>query len=795
MSVIKTKRTALLASALILIGPGIAAAQEKLDLSIAGQPLPQALAELANEANVQIAFRSRSEFNTPVPALEGSFTPEAALAQLLTGTGLVARRASDRAFVIERLPDTVTQAAGEDESFLLETLIFGELQTRSLRDSPTSAIVETGTALEERGDADIYDAIERAPNVSTTFGGKGFVVRGIQTNGAVSNVQLNGTLVSVQVDGVALNNYQSTFFGPYSTWDIDQIEILRGPQSTQQGRNAMAGAIIINTRDPEFFPEYRFRVEGGSRNTQRFALALNQPVSDTVALRFSAETNSTDGYVTSRALDDDEYDARDYESYRGKLRWQPNDRFDAVLEYSYTESTGGEDYVLDSEFPDQRVTDQTADALEGSVHKSLGLTATYEINPNLILESQTNFYQQDYDRIEGFADPLPVGESRVEIDGSSDTFEQDIQLKFDMDRYRGVVGFFYTETSDERPLFTTTDLALLGAPGLSDTLDERFDTDVTNYAIYGEVDVELGNGFTLTAGARYDTEKYEFEQTVDFGPFINGSGLPDIGLQTGKETFEAFLPKIALTYDFNANQAVTFTAQRGYRAGGVSSNLVETLIPGEDSLSNYDPEYSDNFELAYRGAFNSGQTWIGANVFYTKWKDMQVSVPGTPSGTPLDALFNFDTVNAAESELYGFELSAQTQATDNLELFGSIGHTRTKFVEFGEFTGNEFPFAPDWTASFGGKYSWDNGFALGIDASYTAASYQDSANTYRDDSRWLLNAHATFVTRNNVTAGLYVRNLLDEDYATARFESPVGNPTIIRVGEPRTIGAYLQAEF
>lgn len=725
----------------------------------------------------------------------------AARARLLCATSVIALTSIS----------TGLHAQSASESEFLGTVILGELQTRTVQDSPTSAVVETGENLEERGDADVYDLIERTPNVSTTFGNKGFVLRGIQTNGAVNNVQLNGTLVSVQVDGVALNNYQSTFFGPYSSWDLDQVEVLRGPQSTQQGRNALAGAIIFNTRDPEFFSEYRLRVEGGSRDLQRFAFAWNEPLGDDFAFRVAAETSSEDGYVRSETLDDDNYDAREYDAYRAKLRWQPSDNFDAVVEYSYTDSKGGEDYVLESEFPARRITNQNSDATEGSIHKSFGITTTYNINSTLTLETETNFYEQDYLRVEG-NDPVGIGESLLTIDGGSKTFEQDVQLGFEAGRFTGVAGLFYTETSDERPLFTELDLALLGAPGLVDTSDSQFDTEVENFAIYAETDIDLGDyvqGLSATVGARYDKETFTYTQSVDFGPFINGSGVFDVPENSASRDFEAFLPKLGVTYDFSEDQSVSFTVQRAYRAGGVAFNFVEALRPDSDGLNQYEPEKSTNFELAYRGSFNNDTLRIGGNVFFTQWDDMQISVPGLPTGTTLDSLFNFSTSNAAKSELYGFELSVESEPNENLELFGSVGYTHTEFTNFisGEFdavtpglvnevdySGNQFPFSPEWTANLGGKYTWDNGFALALDASYKSESFQDNANSYTDDERWLFNAHATYDLSENLTAGLYVRNLLDEDYATARFES-AGQPTIIRTGEPRTIGAYVQAEF
>lgn len=680
---------------------------------------------------------------------------------------------------------SLTAAHAQNDDGYLGTLILGELLERTVQDSATSVSIETGEELEQRGDADLFNKVERTPNVSTTFGNKGFVIRGFPQNGSGSNGQSNGTLISVQVDGVALNSWQSTFFGPYSTWDLGQVEILRGPQSTQQGRNALAGAIIINTKDPTFDPEYRFRIEGGSRNTQRYALALNQPFSETVALRFSTEYQTTDGWVTSLPRLDDRYDAREYTNYRGKILWQPNDVFDAVLEYSWTESFGGEDYVEDALFPAARISLDNVDAVEGSRHRILAFTTNYQLTDWLKLTTETSAYTQDYIRVEGDQPPVNPGDNLIQIFGGSDTFEQDVQLKFDTDQATGVVGVFYTETNDDRPFNVVNNIF----PGIFDFRNEVFSTEVVNAAIYGEVDWYLdfvAPGLTLTAGARYDWEEFKFLQAVDAGPILNGLGFADVAPRTGKATFDAFLPKLGLTYAFSDLQSASFTIQRAYRAGGVSAN------PVTNNLSSYDPEFATNYELAYRGSFFEEILSVTANAFYTRWEDQQISVQGPPTGTPAD-VFNIDVANAAESEVWGFELAGEAQATENLELFGSVGYTNTRFLTFAGFVGNQFPFSPEWSAAVGGRYTWLNGMTVGVDMSFQDSAYQDNANTYKDDSRFLVNAHATYPVTDKVTAGVYVRNLFDEDYATARFIS--GPTAIARTGEPRTFGAYLQAEF
>ncbi|MEM7561451.1 MAG: TonB-dependent receptor [Pseudomonadota bacterium] len=765
---------------------------QTVSFSIPAGSLGESLNRLAAEAGISLSYTPQQVAGKSAPALNGSYTVDAALEALLDGSGLSAEPSSGGYRLVSSTMD------------LNAIIVQGELQARSLMDTPTSVAVETGEVLESRGDRDVFNLVERLPNVSTTFGNKGFVVRGIQATGSGNNQ--NGQLVSVQVDGVALGNGQASFFAPYSTWDADQFEVLRGPQSTQQGRSSLAGAVIINTRDPIFDNEFRVRTEVASRDSSRLAVAGNlHLLEDELALRLVGETSETDGWVTSEPLDDDQYDAREYDSYRAKLRWQPTDDLDTVLSLSNTESTGGEDYVIDDRFPEDRVSLQNVDALEGAEHDQITLDLEYRINPTWTLVSQTSSYEQDYDRIEGDIEPLSV--TVIEIFGGTDVIEQDIQLQFDQPGLSGVVGFFYTEIEASAPTRTALDLTALVNPAFpvntfTDIRNEMFDTDVENTAIYAEVDIDAdawARGLSFTLGARYDREDFSFVQSVDFEddvvPGLSGGALADVPERKESYDFDAFLPKLGVHYALDSEQTISATLQRAYRAGGVSANIVSS------ELSELDPEYTTNLEFAYRGNFPEKRMTISANVFFTKWEDQQVSVVGnSPISTlfPPAAIFDFNTENAGESELYGFEFVITGEPTDHLTLFASVGFLHTEYIDFedsgSDFSGNEFPFAPSETAAFGGEYDWKNGWSAGVDASFKAASYQDNANTYKDDERWLLNTRVTLELKNGLTTGLFVRNLLDEDYATARFES-TGQPTTIRTGEPRTVGLFLTAEF
>ena len=263
------------------------------------------------------------------------------------------------------------QAQETGGNFDLGTIVLrGELQSRALQDSPTSATVETGEALEKRGDTDLYDVIERTPNVVSSFGEKGFAIRGIDQRGVGGG---QGLLISTQIDGAALPSNQATFFGPYSTWDLEQVEVLRGPQSTQQGRNALAGAVVIRSKDPTYEQEFKLHGEVGSRDHQRLALMANTPLIDgKLALRFSAEQVQNDGYIINPTLGTNDYDAREMTTYRAKLLWNATEDVEVVFSYSHVDSFGGEDFVEEPPFPSRRVNFSNVRAREGSEHDILG---------------------------------------------------------------------------------------------------------------------------------------------------------------------------------------------------------------------------------------------------------------------------------------------------------------------------------------------------------------------------------------------------------------------------------------
>lgn len=694
-------------------------------------------------------------------------------------------------------PGVPAQEVMTDEALTLDTItVEGELRTRDLQRTTTSAVVIPGEEIDRRDDQDLYDVIERTPGVTQSFGEKGFGIRGIDQRGP--GAAGTGLLVNTTVDGVTLPNNQATFFGPYSVWDLEQVEVLRGSQSTQQGRNALAGAILIRSKDPTYDFEVKGRGEIGERDTFGGSLAVNLPViEDRVALRFSADQRSTDGFVTNPTLGEDDFDRRDLTTLRAKARFDPTDDLSAILSATYARNFGGEDFVDRDLFPDQRFNFSNIDSEEGLEHAIVGLRVNYDIAPALRLESESTFYTNDYTRLEDI-DQSAVDSGFLDRTGDARSFEQEVRLLYDDGAWSGVVGGFFTDISDEFADDTRLDGQSIDPrlpPGVLILRDQERDTDTLNYALFGEVEYRVLPQLGLIAGFRYDRETQDFESTTVTSanvPLPPGTLPPDETVES-ETTFDAFLPKLGVVYDWTSHLSTAFTVQRGYRAGGTQQNT----LTGE--INEFGPEFTWTYEASLRSQWFDRRLTVNANAFFTQWRDQQVNVLGG-SGLEIDQ----NTVNAGESRLWGGEIDIRARPLPGLETFAGVGLVQTEFTEFVDggvdLSGNEFPNAPKVTGAFGASYFFDNGFEVHGDASYTGSSFSFAENNPRlgADSRFLVNARAGYQSEN-WGVFVYARNLFDVDFATQSTlagAGRVGNDSaFVRTGEPLTVGAYATFTF
>ena len=742
---------------------------------------------------------------------------------------------------------TVSVALTRRATKLTEVVVQSEKFVRNLQETQTSVNVVGEKELDAIPVRDWEGAMGLVGNVSASGNGV-FTIRGIPNTGVGGGG--SGPTAALYVDGVQQGRF-TTSRTVRGAWDLESIEVLRGPQSTLSGRNALAGAVYLRSAQPSYEYGAAARVRGGNDEAREAAIMLTGPIVDNqlafrVSGEFGAQETDVDYLNVARDDDFDRVTTASQRNVKSRLLFTPAalPGLSVLGNYTYAFDrpafnnvvTGEADGDGDVDFRDRESERPFASFDETTLH-NLSLDASYDVTSDLTLTSKTGAVFADY-AIDGRTyqsdDPevlVPVAQRSNTDDG---TFTQELRLNYDTDRTRAVFGGYYGRFTTDRIRNDGGDIfalvqpqieALAGSaiPPFGILLDSRTNdvTDTRNYAAFGEINHEVLPGLTLTAGLRYDYEEFESSNTSEgievtfegtppplapFEPTIATLITEQLGTedQTAETEFSALLPKFGATYDVTRNASVGATVQRGYRSGGAFSLIAV-------GLNTFDPEYMWNYELALRSRWLDGRLLANANVFYTDWNDQQVAVP-----LPENPNFS-QTVNAGESTLYGGEVELQALPARGLRLYSSLGLTESEFQTF-EFQGRdlagfEFPGAPSTTLATGAIYDRGTGPFGALNVNYVGEHYSEVGSIMEDgelanDPRLRAGDYTTvdaqlgytfrvFGTQTRLTA--FARNLFDTVAVDRAFVSNDRNqPNGIRVDgrlrAPRVVGLSLRVD-
>ncbi len=748
--------------------------------------------------------------------------------------------------------ETPTAPAVDQSTNAVEAVIVtGEKSSRGLQETTTSVAVTTARTIEREHLKTLYDVVNRTANMSDTYGKSGFTIRGV-SNTNVSGGGSSG-LATIYLDGAALPD-AAAYSGPLEMWDIGQIEVFRGPQSTLQGRNALAGAVVIRSTDPTFTWGFKARAEAASGDERSIAFAGGGPIiADQLAFRLAVEDKSTDGFIYNPTRHVDA-EAADIFNVRGKLLLTPTalPGLKALATYSHFKRDAGYLYTYSrTDTPDHydhRVDTSGDPQTSNSKGDIFTLDASYKLTDQLTATGVVSWNKLHsigkYD-----ADYSPARISYGTRDDTTKTASQELRLNYAHTRFKGLLGFYHAKrdsdlssvslTNVQFPTSTLTAVmtqTLVGM-GYSQPVAAATAADFSaryagalpvipvNYssanpeaietsALFFDGSFALNDKLTLLGGLRYDHEENTSSSTATailasalpsaatfpapyqpFVPTVNAfvTGMvAQAGASAPEATrkFNAWLPKIGVKYAWTDDISTSLTAQRGYRSGGQMVNIARSTV------APYDQEYTWNYEASLRTAWLDNTLTVNANAYYTDWKDQQVIVY-----LGLNA-YDYQVVNAGKSHLYGFELEVSQQVTPRFNWYASAGHTRTQFDEFKvnvgatstDLTGAEFPYAPHWTLAAGADYRWDNGFVANLNANYRTKAYsQADVNQATDDpvkARALVNGRFGYEQEH---WGIYVfgKNLLDKKYA----QYSRSDQNIALLGDPRVIGVSLETRW
>ncbi len=760
-------------------------------IEVPAGPLNEALVTLSRQTGQQISVNASALQSLYTPGVSGQLTAEEALKKILSETDLEPKRVGDAGFVV--LPQPVQSA----QAIQLEGIIIsGEKLDRPARETTTSVGVVTGDEIKERQIRDLDEAIEQTANVITTEDpNSGFTIRGLNSEGQLGLQHISGTpLIGVVVDGVT-QNQDATRRGARALWDVNQVEVLRGPQSTLQGRNALGGTVIVTTNDPTY--DLGGELEGtvGTNGLYGAGFVLNAPiVAGQSAFRIS-------GYTTERERDirysdpaNSELGIDGYDTLRAKLLIEPDSLpgFRALFSVSRTKDEPGSPQVSGPNFLD-RVLEDSDDFVDfrKMTADNYASDLSYEFQPGMTIRSVTAF-AKTHSTIETSADAA-FSRNGDHTDGKD--FTQD--LRFELDNkgngLSGVAGLFYGRF--ERDNLSNTSAVLdyfypgFGLPDFPIPYGKGiYQAETTSIAAYADLRYRWDR-FSFLAGGRLlkDTvktyEDIEIEETV-----------PVDEQASSNAAFKEFLPKVGITFDLTRDQTIGLTYKKGYRTG--FQQVIRGLgVPTYRTVVN--PEYVDNYELSYRSSWLDNKLEFNANAFYNEYTDQQVALL-TPNYSVAEI------INAGRSHSYGAEFEARWRPVQPLQLFAALGLLKTKFDEIeirGEdFSGNEYPEAPAFTFSAGALYRSEQGWFLGANVRHVAGyfSFGDIANqpTREVEAYTVVDARMGWEWQNH-TVTLFAKNLFDEDYLTSvnTVDGGAIAPDYGFIGDGRQLGLTLNTRF
>lgn len=724
---------------------------------------------------------------------------------LLLGRGLVAKRVTGQLKFIVVLGQLTFGLVSNAPAFAQENdgapveldaiVLDGTKVDRDFLNTADSVGVVTGDVLVEQGVDDLRDVFSRLGNVRSFEGNRGengFVIRGLNSEGVTPDSASNAPLTSVILDG-ATQSREATRRGARGLWDVRQVEVFRGPQSTLQGRGALAGAVIVETNDPTFFWEGAARGIFGEQDRRDLSFVISGPViAEELAFRLSVEDREKTRDITFDLPANEIIGEDEFRNVRGKLLWEPSalPGFALGLTVSDTFDRPGVNAANGDDFFDRRFLTGTqsnvevreADNLNVVVDGTYAFANGMELTTVLsVIDSETRIFTPDGSLFER-------DETR-----SGEDITLDARLSFgdaEIDALSGVVGLFYGDFTLPREGIATrpagTNIFVLQ--------DLSSDDETEHLAAYADLRYRLTPQLSLLGGGRllHETVKDDFvgvtsELRAPDGSVLNAG--TDIS-QRSEASFTEFLPKFGVIYELTDSANVFFNAQKGNRSG--FSEVVG------DSVNTVEPEFLWSYEIGYKAEDPDGRWRFGATAFYSRYDDQQITVPVT--GSTLT-----ETVNAGESRLYGAEIEGEYAFENGLALFGSVGLLKTEFTDFdtasGSLNGNEFPESPSLTATLGATYEANNGVFANAVASYTDDYFSTGSirndEALRVDSFTRVDAQLGYMFDNGARVALYVDNVFDSNYVTSlNNNNNFGlRPSEATVSDPRTVGVEVLARF
>ena len=717
---------------------------------------------------------------------------------------------------------------------LEEIVVTARKRAETLEESPVSVRAFTQAEIESAGIETPHDFIGLTPNVTlvqTQNAGNSFInVRGI------SQARNSEMSVAVLVDGVLMSNpaqFNQQLF------DIQQIEVLRGPQGALYGRNAIGGAITIVTQQPtdEMAGKIELGADSGPGYTVRGTVSGPLGDSETLKYRLSGSYVDTDGYIDNTFLGEEADPYKDL-SGRLKLLWQPSDTFSADLRLSASSlDTQALYFNIAAEVDDTslpvRVNNpgvNERDMLSFSLklewagdYGSFTSITAYDDLEELLTGDQFSFLprEESFLNVEtsGFGDFIRflTGESVVDLSQTqfldTDSWSQEFRLASPTEqRVRWIVGAYGIATDRYISTGNQIDLGNGVFPVYREPRPSVFTNGLTDpspqlglladgqdnfaWAVFGEAAWDLTDTFEAAVSLRYDEDTRE-NTTLTEPPHGDFTGIQIVPGPVRKETWSDLQPKVTLRYMPNEDVTVYGGYSRGFRSGGFNQSGVGLAVPEPGIEDLFDEQIADTFEIGVKSVFAGGRFFTSLSAFYTDFEGAYFFFfdPGTSTQ-------NLGSI--PETEYMGFEFEGNAQFNEYVSGYFGLGYTDSEIKRAADpaDVGNQAPLVSEYTVNLGGVFRYPmEVFGMNTDG-VLRIDYQKIGDTWWDPGNLSVRSPVDLVDvrlgldmEDNWSLMLWAKNALDEEYNSEFSPGPAPGAHFLFKAPPRRYGVSFIKRF
>ena len=702
-----------------------------------------------------------------------------------------------------------------------EVVVTAQKREQNAQDVGIAISAVTGEQMRQLGYTNAQQVTALAPGVHTVQpngeANNAIAMRGVAANDFTTNVE---SPVAIYLDEVYISQMSGSGF---MLFDMERVELLRGPQGTLYGRNATGGLAHFVTVKPSREVDGYGQLTLGSYDQVKFEGAVGGGLAEGISARVSVATHDNNGYVENRYLDERLNNANEWTG-RVQVLFEPSDSFDVLLNYRRSEQdidTGFFEHVsanVSGMLTPNEVNqvlgyiDNDGDVYEGDYdrdgHNDLvteGFTATVNWDfDRFTLTSITDYSTVKRDYIED-SDASPVPLFNFFLTTDAEQFSQEVRLNGSTDTTDWVAGVYYLDLSVDDSNGAETDPFIDPDGDTPDItgLDNPYETNTESWSIFGQIERRLGDSLTGILGARWIRDEKDHAYAVNVVDFIPGTvqrnGNPNILVQlanySGEREDDEFSVRAALNYDLSEDVMVYGSWNRGVKGGGYNSPVFPLNPPlgYDDATMSYDPEQLDAFEVGFKSRLAGGLAIFNGAAYYYDYKDYQAF-----------QIIGLDTITTnANADSHGFELELQATPTDGLDLILGMAYNDIE-VSLGDGPKTTSVQSPKWNLNGLVRYAWPfagGELAAQFDALYRSKHYFSltGLETVEEDGYTIANASLSYTSGNGgFTVTGFVHNLGDVQHLVQTFD--LSGPDVFGMVEqyynkPRWWGVSLAMNF